>query len=76
MSHQADNIFAGTQVVSLVERWDGAQWRIEPTPNVQGGGNYLYGLTADPGGGLWGAGYFYPHDLSAFRTLILHRSTT
>jgi len=61
-------------VVTFVERWDGARWRIEPTPNLQGGGNYLDGLSVDPGGGLWAVGYFYPHDFSGFRTLILHRS--
>jgi hypothetical protein len=62
------------EVVSFVERWDGAQWRIEPTPNLPDGGNYLYEVTVDPGGGLWSVGYFYPHDSSEFRTLILHRS--
>jgi hypothetical protein len=61
------------QVVTFVERWDGTQWRIESTPNLQDGGNYLSGLSVDPGGGLWSAGYFYPHDFSGFRTLILHR---
>jgi hypothetical protein len=64
----------GHQVVTLVEHWDGTQWRIDPSPNVQGGGNYLSGLSVDPGGGLWSAGYFYPHDFSGFRTLVLHRS--
>jgi hypothetical protein len=62
------------QVVTFVERWDGTQWRVESTPSLQDGGNYLYGLSVDPGGGLWAAGYFYPHDFSGFRTLILHRS--
>ena len=62
------------QVVSLVERWDGARWRVDASPNLADGGNYLYGLAVDPGGGLWSAGYFYPHDFSGFRTLILHRS--
>jgi hypothetical protein len=64
----------GHEVVTLVEHWDGTQWSIDPSPNVQGGGNYLSGLSVDPGGGLWGAGYFYPHDFSGFRTLVLHRS--
>jgi len=64
----------GHQVVTFVERWDGAQWRIDPTPNLPGGGNYLSGVSVDPGGGLWAAGYFYPSDASKFRTLILHRS--
>jgi hypothetical protein len=62
------------QVVTYVERWDGAQWRLDPSPNVQGGWNYLFGLSVDPGGGLWGVGSFYPLDFSGFRTLILHRS--
>jgi len=62
------------QVVTFVERWDGTQWRIESTPSLPDGGNYLSGLSVDPGGGLWSAGYFYPHDFSGFRTLILHRS--
>jgi hypothetical protein len=63
----------GHEVVTLVEHWDGTQWSIDPSPNVQGGGNYLSGLSVDPGGGLWGAGYFYPLDFTGFRTLILHR---
>jgi hypothetical protein len=63
------------EVVSLVERWNGTQWRVESTPNRPDGGNYLSEVTVDPGGGLWGAGYFYPHDSSDFRTLIQHRST-
>lgn len=62
------------EVVSFVERWDGSQWRIEPTPNIPNGGNYLSEVTVDPAGGLWSAGYFYPHDSSEFRTLIQHRS--
>jgi hypothetical protein len=41
------------EIVTLVERWDGTQWRVDPSPNVPGGGN-LYGLSVDPGGGLWG----------------------
>jgi hypothetical protein len=64
----------GHQVVSLVERWDGAQWRVEPTPNRSGGGNYLFDVTVDPGGGLWSAGYYYPEHSSDFQTLTLHRS--
>jgi hypothetical protein len=61
------------QVVSLVERWDGTKWRLEATPNLPDGGNYLYGLTEDPAGGLWAAGYFYPDDFTGFRTLLLRR---
>jgi hypothetical protein len=64
----------GHQVVSLVERWDGAQWRVESTPNRPDGGNYLFDVTVDPAGGLWSAGYFYPNDSSNFQTLIQHRS--
>jgi len=64
----------GHQVVSFVERWDGAQWRIESTPNRPDGGNYVFDVTVDPVGGLWSAGYFYPHDSSDFQTLIQHRS--
>jgi hypothetical protein len=64
----------GHHVISLVERWDGTQWRIESTPNRPAGGNYLFDLTVDPTGGLWSAGYFYPDDSSNFQTLIQHRS--
>src|SRR5262245_2614497 len=65
---------SGHQVVSLVERWDGAQWRVESTPNRPDGGNYLFDVTVDPSGGMWSAGYFYPNDSSDFQTLIQHRS--
>jgi len=64
---------SGDQDVSFVERWDGAQWRIEPTPNRANGGNYLYDVTVDPTGGLWSVGYFYPDGSSDLRTLIQHR---
>jgi hypothetical protein len=64
----------GHEVVSFVERWDGAQWRIESTPNRPDGGNYFFDVTVDPAGGLWSAGYFYPNDSSDFQTLIQHRS--
>jgi hypothetical protein len=64
----------GNQVVSLVERWDGARWRIESTPNRPDGGNYLLDVTVDPGGGLWSAGYFYPENPSDLQTLVQHRS--
>jgi hypothetical protein len=64
----------GHQVISFVERWDGAQWRIESTPNRPDGGNYLFDVTVDPAEGLWSVGYFYPNDSSEFRTLIQHRS--
>ena len=42
--------------VTFVEHWDGARWRVDRTPNLQGEGNQLYGLSVDPGGGLWAAG--------------------
>jgi hypothetical protein len=65
----------GHQVISLVEHWDGSQWRLDRTSLVQGGGNYLQAMALDPAGGLWAAGYFYPDDFTPFRTLILQRST-
>jgi hypothetical protein len=65
---------SGHEVVSFVERWDGAQWRMESTPNRPDGGNYLFDVTVDPAGGLWSAGYFYPNDSSDFQTLVQHRS--
>jgi len=36
----------------------------------------LYGLSPDPGGGLWAAGNFYPNDFSGIRTLVMHRSSS
>jgi hypothetical protein len=61
-------------LVLQTRTWDGAQWRIESTPNRPDGGNYLFDVTVDPARGLWSAGYFYPHDYSDFQTLIQHRS--
>jgi hypothetical protein len=47
---------AGGLPVPLIEHWDGAAWRIVPSPVIPGGGE-LAGIAATSATGAWAVGY-------------------
>src|SRR5262249_6461857 len=53
---------------TLIEHWDGSQWRVVPSPNA-GGNNYLFGLAATAANDVWAVGY---NATSWNQALILH----
>jgi hypothetical protein len=46
----------GSHTKTLVEHWDGKQWRVIPTPNVPGADNHLSGIDAGSVGDIWAVG--------------------
>lgn len=52
---------------TLIEQWDGGQWRTVRSPNVGTQGNALSGLSADSTSDAWAVG---EHDLSRAKTLF------
>lgn len=43
---------------TLVQRWNGKEWRTVPTPNAGNGPNVLTGVAAGAGGDVWAVGYY------------------
>ena len=43
---------------TLIEHWDGSQWRVIPSPNPGSDINYLYGISAVSGTDVWAVGYY------------------
>jgi hypothetical protein len=50
------NIDGQNRQRSLVEHWDGASWSIVPSPNREGGGAELFGVTALGADDVWAVG--------------------
>jgi len=57
----------------LVERWDGARWRLVDTPKT-GKGAHWFALAKVPGAGLWSTGSWVPAD--AGRPLVMRRNAS
>src|SRR6266568_1769184 len=56
---------------TLIERWNGSNWNIMPSPNVGKGDNRLSGVTVDLSGNAWAVGdYADPNSL--LQTLVEH----
>jgi hypothetical protein len=56
---------------TLVESWNGMQWSIMPSPNREGDGNILYGVSCPSSTSCEAVGYAIPHqpNAPAFETL-------
>ncbi|MHB2022000.1 MAG: hypothetical protein ACYCO3_01515 [Mycobacteriales bacterium] len=66
--------FDGTSYRTLVERYNGAAWRIVGSPNAPGSGdNYLNAVSCLPDKACWAAGYWIDGS-GAFHTLIETRT--
>lgn len=70
VGHWYDERFASYR--TLVQRWDGGQWRKVPAPNVGSGYNDLYGVAATSPVDAWAVGYSRETPYTGSRTLILH----
>src|SRR6266852_5854425 len=56
---------------TLIERWNGSNWNIMPSPNVGKGDNRLSGVTVELSGNAWAVGdYADPNNL--LQTLVEH----
>src|SRR4029079_7017725 len=55
---------------TLIERWNGANWSIVPSPNVGTQSNYLQGIAGSAANDLWAVGYYQTG--GQFRTLMEH----
>ena len=56
---------------TLIQHWDGTQWSIIPSPNVDLGNNILQGLTVISSNDVWAVGE-YTNSGNINRTLIEH----
>jgi WD40 repeat protein len=61
---------------TLIEHWDGKEWRVVPSPNVGESNNRLTGVAAVSRDDVWAVGYYGdsndPRVQSALRTLTMH----
>src|SRR6266568_4103330 len=57
---------------TLIERWNGSNWNIMPSPNVGKGDNRLSGVTVELSGNAWALGEYFNRVLGNFQTLIEH----
>src|SRR5215216_76168 len=55
----------------LIEHWDGTNWEVVASPNIQAANHYLYGVTAVAADDAWAVGLYEPQG-GGTRTLILH----
>jgi len=56
---------------TMIQRWDGAQWKLIPSPNVGTSYNALFGVAAQSANDVWAAGY-YDAGSEGVKTLIEH----
>jgi hypothetical protein len=66
----------GTTDRTLIEHWNGAVWKVVPSPNLGGpsGENILAGVAATSPGNAWAVGKY--SDGTAFQTLLEHWNGT
>src|SRR5438067_13841077 len=55
---------------TLIEHWNGASWRVVPSPNVPSFNNVLSGVAAVSGKDVWAVGVSYPSRGEPIQTLI------
>jgi len=70
VGHWYDNTYASYR--TLVQRWNGAGWKVASSPNVGSGYNDLNGVAATGPTDAWAVGYSRATPYSSARTLILH----
>ena len=46
-----------TPIETLILHWDGASWSQVPSPNIPGGANQLFGITAIAANDIWAVGF-------------------
>jgi hypothetical protein len=63
-----------TPNTTLIEHWDGTNWNVVPSPNVEGKSNFLNALAAISESDIWAVGYTGSGDtsLEGRKALILH----
>lgn len=47
---------SGTPIETFILHWDGASWHQTPSPNISGGANQLFGITAIAANDIWAVG--------------------
>lgn len=66
------NIASGGIAQTLIERWDGAQWTVVPSPNIGISHNYLRGITAISATDAWAVGFYRNVGNNRFQSLAMH----
>jgi hypothetical protein len=56
--------------LTLVEKWNGANWFVVPSPNPSPSGNELLGVAAVAANDVWAVGYTYTQSSNIYQTLI------
>jgi hypothetical protein len=46
-----------TPIETLIMHWDGVRWKQVPSPNIPGGANQLFGVTAIAANDIWAVGF-------------------
>jgi len=75
----SDDVYAvGTQAnaansgnLTLIEHWDGTQWRVQASPNLNRDGNYLLGVSGTSASDLWAVGEAVAPN-TPIKTLVEH----
>ena len=57
----------GSALRTLTERWNGSSWATVASPSPGSGDDWLFGVTAVPGGGFWAVGTTGSATLTEFR---------
>lgn len=61
---------------TLVERWDGTQWKVVASPNLGSNWNSFNAVIAIASNNVWATGTYSNHNSSPFDTLIQHWNGT
>lgn len=61
---------------TLIQRFDGTQFVVVPSPNVNSYDNLLYGIDSLSSNDIWVAGHYYNNSLGLFQTLIIYWNGT
>jgi hypothetical protein len=58
---------------TLIEHWDGSSWSVVPSPNVGGGSNVLFAVSARRANDIWAVGHWIDvtGDIPTMQTLVL-----
>jgi hypothetical protein len=63
---------SGGPFQTLIEHWNGSQWKVIPSPNVLASDNSLRGVAAVSANNIWAVGWYFNTNSGTLQTLIEH----